>query len=130
MRKVDGDVRQLGPRECVVEVVFEEVVFGQVGNIGKLHMWDVGGLKDANIHLEFRVCRICWSDWWGWWGVDLGASLFVGGVFISWLGGFIFVICHVILFQVPWAQRVEIQVLCSVFNGIIVAEVGRGIDRL
>ena len=49
-RHVDGDIRQLRPRERVVEVVLEEVVLGEVLEVGVLDQWDVGGLKESDIH--------------------------------------------------------------------------------
>lgn len=50
VREVDGDVGELWPRERVVEVVFEEVVFGEVGDVGELDVGEVGGLELADIH--------------------------------------------------------------------------------
>lgn len=51
---VNGDVGELGPGERVVEVVFAEIVFGQVGYVGGLHMRDVGGVEDADVHCGVR----------------------------------------------------------------------------
>lgn len=50
---VDGDVGELRPGEGVVEVVLEEVVLRQVGDVGGLHVRDVGGEEDADVH--------CWQ---------------------------------------------------------------------
>ncbi|KAK2729580.1 hypothetical protein CKAH01_02554 [Colletotrichum kahawae] len=47
---VDGDIAELGPREGVVEVVLEEVVLGQVLEVGVLYEGEVGGLEEADIH--------------------------------------------------------------------------------
>jgi len=47
---VDRDVGELGPGELVVEVVFQEVVLRQVGDVGGLHVRDVGGEEDADVH--------------------------------------------------------------------------------
>lgn len=49
-RDVDGDVAELGPGEGVVEVVFEEVVFGEVLEVRVLDEGEVGGGEDADIH--------------------------------------------------------------------------------
>lgn len=34
----------------MVEVVFAEVVFGQVGDVGGLDVRDVGGAEEADVH--------------------------------------------------------------------------------
>ena len=47
---VDGDVGELWPGEGVVEIVFAEVVFGQVRYVGGLHVGDVGGVEDTDVH--------------------------------------------------------------------------------
>jgi hypothetical protein len=47
---VDGHVRQLRPRERVVQVVLEEVVLGQVLEVGVLDQRDVRRSEDADIH--------------------------------------------------------------------------------
>lgn len=47
---VEGDVGEGGPGEGMVEVVFKEVVFGQVGDVGLLDVGDVGGVEDADVH--------------------------------------------------------------------------------
>lgn len=47
---VDGDVGELRPRQGVVQVVFAEVVFGQVGDVGGLYVRDVGGVEEADVH--------------------------------------------------------------------------------
>lgn len=57
----------------MIEVVFEEVVFGQVSDIGKLHVWDVGGLEDADIHLGYCVCGVYRRNW-GYKDVFLGSA--------------------------------------------------------
>ncbi|CCF39668.1 hypothetical protein CH063_10438 [Colletotrichum higginsianum] len=49
-RDIDGDIAELGPREGVVEVVLEEVVLGQVLEVGVLYEGEVGGLEQADIH--------------------------------------------------------------------------------
>lgn len=49
-RDVDGDEGELWPGEGVVEVVFHKVVFGQVGDVGVLHVRDVGGVEEADVH--------------------------------------------------------------------------------
>lgn len=75
-RDVDGDEGELGPGERVVEVVFHKVVFGEVGDVGVLHVGDVGGVEEADVHgcwfsgrclLSWveRLCgeRGCGMDW-------------------------------------------------------------------
>ena len=47
---VDGYVAELGPGEGVVEVVFQEVVFGEVFEVGVLDEGQVGGGEEADIH--------------------------------------------------------------------------------
>jgi len=47
---IDGHVGQLWPRERVVEVVFQEVVFGEVGDICGLNVGDVGWDEHADVH--------------------------------------------------------------------------------
>lgn len=47
---VDGDVAELGPGQRVVQVVLEEVVFGQVFEVGVLDEGEVGGGEDADVH--------------------------------------------------------------------------------
>lgn len=54
---VDGDVGELRPRQGVVQVVFAEVVFRQVRDVRRLHVRDVGGVEEADVH--------CWGLWWG-----------------------------------------------------------------
>ncbi|OHW93808.1 hypothetical protein CSPAE12_07533 [Colletotrichum incanum] len=49
-RDVDSDIAKLGPRQGVVEVVLEEVVLGQVLEVGVLYEGEVGGLEEADIH--------------------------------------------------------------------------------
>ncbi len=51
---VDGDVGELWPGEGVVEVVLQEVVLRQVGDVGGLHVGDVGGEEDADVHCWWR----------------------------------------------------------------------------
>lgn len=43
----------------MVEVVFQEVVLGKVGDVGLLDMGDVGGTKETDIH-----CTGVGEDWW------------------------------------------------------------------
>ena len=50
-RDIHGHVRELGPGEGMVEVVFEEVVFGEVGDVGGLDVRDVGGSEHSDVHL-------------------------------------------------------------------------------
>lgn len=50
VRGVDCDVGELGPGEGVVEVVFHEVVFGEVGDVGGLDVREVGGVEQADVH--------------------------------------------------------------------------------
>lgn len=47
---VDGDVGEGGPGKGVVEVVFQEVVFGEIGQVGLLDVGDVGGVEGADVH--------------------------------------------------------------------------------
>ena len=48
---VDGDVGELGPGEGVVEVVFHEIIFGEVGYVCGLNVGEVGGNEDSDVHL-------------------------------------------------------------------------------
>lgn len=41
----------------MVEVVFQEVIFGQVGEVRLLDMGDVGGVEDADVHFGALVER-------------------------------------------------------------------------
>ena len=38
---IDGDEGELRPAERVVEIVLEEVVLGEIGNVGGLHVGDI-----------------------------------------------------------------------------------------
>lgn len=49
-RDVDGDEGELWPGQGVVEVVFHKVVLGQVGDVGVLHVRDVRGVEEADVH--------------------------------------------------------------------------------
>jgi hypothetical protein len=49
-RDVDGDIAELRPRQRVVEVVLEEVVLGQVLEVGVLDEGQVGVGEHANVH--------------------------------------------------------------------------------
>jgi len=50
--QVHGHVRELWPRERVVEIVLEEVVLGEVRDIGLLHVRNVRGAEESDIHLS------------------------------------------------------------------------------
>jgi len=52
-----GDVAELGPAEGMVEVVFAEVVLGEVGDVGLLDVRNVRGAEDSNIHVGVLQCR-------------------------------------------------------------------------
>jgi hypothetical protein len=47
---VDGDEGQLGPRQGVVQVVLEEIVLGQVLEVGVLDQRYVGRAEEADVH--------------------------------------------------------------------------------
>lgn len=47
---VHGDVGERGPGERMVQVVFEEVVLREVGEVRLLHVGDVGGPEDTDVH--------------------------------------------------------------------------------
>lgn len=47
---VDRHEGELGPGEGVVEVVLEEVVLGEVLEVGVLDEGDVGGAEEADVH--------------------------------------------------------------------------------
>ena len=47
---VDSDVGKLRPRESVVEVVFHEIIFGEVGYICGLDVREVGRSEDSDVH--------------------------------------------------------------------------------
>ena len=49
---VDRNVGERRPRERVVEVVLEEVVLRQVGQVRLLHVRDIGRAQGADVHLE------------------------------------------------------------------------------
>lgn len=49
-RDVDGDEGELWPGQGVVEVVFHKVVLGQVGDVGVLHVRDIRGVEEADVH--------------------------------------------------------------------------------
>lgn len=39
----------------MVEVVFQEVVFGEIGDVGGLDVRDIGGKEDADVHNEVEA---------------------------------------------------------------------------
>lgn len=47
---VDGDVGELGPGEGMVEVVFHEIIFGEVSYVCRLNVGKVGGGEDSDVH--------------------------------------------------------------------------------
>ena len=49
-RHVYGHVAELRPRQGVVEVVFKEVVLGQVLEVGVLDQREVRRLEEADVH--------------------------------------------------------------------------------
>ena len=51
---VDRDVGEGGPREGVVEVVFEEVVLGEIGEVRLLYVGDVGGVEGPDVHVAIE----------------------------------------------------------------------------
>jgi len=51
-----GNVAQLGPAERMVEVVFAEVVFGEVRDVGLLDVRYVRGAEDSDIHVGVSQC--------------------------------------------------------------------------
>lgn len=50
-RDIHSHIRELGPGEGMVEVVFEEVIFGEVGYVGGLDVGDVGRSEHSDVHL-------------------------------------------------------------------------------
>lgn len=50
----------------MVEIVLAKVVFGEIGDVGGLDMWDVGRLKYADIHLDLSCAALLeHSSPWG-----------------------------------------------------------------
>lgn len=49
-RDVDGDEAELGPGQGVVQVVLEEVVLGQVLEVGVLDQGEIGRSEESDIH--------------------------------------------------------------------------------
>lgn len=48
---IDSNIAQLRPRQCVVHVVFAEVIFWQIRDVGLLNMRDVRHFHHPDIHL-------------------------------------------------------------------------------
>jgi hypothetical protein len=48
---IHGNIAQLRPAQGVVEVVFAKVVFREVRDVGLLHMRNVRGSEQANVHV-------------------------------------------------------------------------------
>jgi hypothetical protein len=55
-RGIDSNVAELRPRERVIEVVLEEVVLGQVLEIGVLDEGEVGGFEETDVHFGQERC--------------------------------------------------------------------------
>lgn len=89
---IDSNIRQLWPRESMVEVVLAKVVFGQIGDVGGLDMWDVGRLEYADIHLDLSCAALFEHS--SSWGSELvkaargeaGGGVFLGGREEVWFG--------------------------------------------
>lgn len=47
---VDGDVGELGPGEGMVEVIFHEIIFGEVSYVRGLDMGKVSDGEDSDVH--------------------------------------------------------------------------------
>lgn len=47
---IDSDITKLGPAHSMVHVVFAEVIFGQIRNVGLLNMWNVRRPYYSDIH--------------------------------------------------------------------------------
>jgi hypothetical protein len=47
---INSHIAQLGPAHCMVQVVFAEVVLGQIRDIRQLHVWDVVWLQHTDVH--------------------------------------------------------------------------------
>ena len=43
----------------MVEVIFQEVIFGEIGDIGGLDMRDIGGMEDADVHDGVEAIYVC-----------------------------------------------------------------------
>ena len=43
----------------MVEVVFQEVIFGEIGDVGGLDMRDIGGMEDADVHFGVEAMCVC-----------------------------------------------------------------------
>lgn len=52
---INSHIAQLWPTHRMIEVIFAEVVLGQIRNIGELDMWYVRRSKHTNIHLDGRT---------------------------------------------------------------------------
>lgn len=58
---INGDVGELRPGQSVVEVIFAEVVLGQVGDVGGLHVGDVERVEGANVHFFYKYFDLLWK---------------------------------------------------------------------
>lgn len=56
---VDGDVGKLRPGEGMVEVVFHEIIFGEVGYVCGLDVGKVGGGEDSDVHSGVSERAFC-----------------------------------------------------------------------
>lgn len=67
-RDVDGDEAELRPRQAVVEVVLEEVVFGEVLEVGVLDQRQIRVAQGSNIHggPVGESGRVSGQDEWWW----------------------------------------------------------------
>lgn len=54
---VHSDIAQLRPRQRMVQVVFEKVVFGEILQIGVLDEREVRAAEDADVHCGGLSCR-------------------------------------------------------------------------
>jgi hypothetical protein len=55
---INRHIAQLRPAHSMVQVVLAKIILGQVGNVGQLHVRDVGRLHYSDIHLRQRL----WSS--------------------------------------------------------------------
>ena len=50
-RDIHGHIRELRPGKGMIEIVFEKVVFGEVGDVGGLDVGNIRRSEHADVHL-------------------------------------------------------------------------------
>lgn len=85
---INSHIAQLRPAHRMVQVVLAKVVLGQIRNIRKLHVRNVAGAEEPNIHLFSAggagagSCRVCFLG-----GLRRGCRC--GGCLVNWLSGWL-----------------------------------------